>query len=122
MTISMVAITVDARDAQRVATFWSEALGRPLDQAPQPPSAFFASIGRGDPSSGAPALMFVQVPEERTVKNRVHLDYLCDGDLTAEVERLTGLGATHIHDKEEWGMRWATLADPEGNEFCVATH
>ncbi len=32
------------------------------------------------------------------------------------------LGATHVHDKEEWGFRWTTLADPEGNEFCVATH
>jgi len=33
-----------------------------------------------------------------------------------------GLGATHVHDKDEWGVRWTTLLDPEGNEFCVATH
>jgi predicted enzyme related to lactoylglutathione lyase len=32
------------------------------------------------------------------------------------------LGATVVHDKDEWGTRWTTLTDPEGNEFCVATH
>lgn len=43
-------------------------------------------------------------------------------DREADVERLVGIGATRIHDKDEWGVRWTTLADPEGNEFCVATH
>jgi len=43
-------------------------------------------------------------------------------DRAAEVERLVELGATHVHDKDEWNTRWTTLTDPEGNEFCVATH
>jgi predicted enzyme related to lactoylglutathione lyase len=43
-------------------------------------------------------------------------------DRAAEVERLIGLGATLVHEMHEYGMVWTTLADPEGNEFCVATH
>ena len=40
----------------------------------------------------------------------------------AEVSRLVALGATRVHDKDEWGIQWTTLADPEGNEFCIAEH
>lgn len=64
-------------------------------------------------------MMFIQVPEEKSVKNRVHLDNTDDRE--AEVARLISLGAAHIHDKTEWGMTWTTLADPEGNEFCVGS-
>ncbi len=63
--------------------------------------------------------MFLKVPEGKTVKNRVHLDLHAD-DPEAEVTRLLGLGASHVHEKKEWGSQWTTLADPEGNEFCVA--
>ena len=66
-------------------------------------------------------MMFIGVPEAKEVKNRVHLDLHAD-DRAAEVERLIALGATHVHDKDEWGISWTTLADPEGNEFCVAAH
>jgi predicted enzyme related to lactoylglutathione lyase len=54
-------------------------------------------------------------------KNRVHLVLHAD-DRAAEVERLVSLGATIVHDKDEWNVRWTTLTDPQGNEFCVATH
>ena len=40
---------------------------------------------------------------------------------SAEVARVIALGATHIHNKDEYGMQWTTLADPEGNEFCIGT-
>ena len=66
-------------------------------------------------------MMFIAVPEAKSVKNRVHLDLDAD-DREAEVRRLIELGATHIHDKDEWGISWTTLADPEGNEFCVGQH
>ena len=66
-----------------------------------------------------PTMMFIGVPEPRTVKNRVHLD-LVTSDREAEVERLVGLGATRLADHDEWGHVWTTLADPAGNEFCVA--
>ncbi len=63
--------------------------------------------------------MFIQVPEAKTVKNRVH-PHLTAADREAEVERLPGFGARRLHDKDEWGMSGTTLADPEGKELCVA--
>jgi hypothetical protein len=42
-------------------------------------------------------------------------------DQGAEVARVIALGATHIHDKDEYDMHWTTLADHEGNEFCIGT-
>ncbi|MEE9415250.1 MAG: VOC family protein [Acidimicrobiales bacterium] len=120
MTLSVAAITFDCHDARKVAEFWSAAFDQPIDLEP-PASQFFASIGRSNPDGSGPQMMFINVSESKAIKNRVHLDLQAD-DRAAEVERLTSLGATHIHDKEEWGMSWTTLADPEGNEFCVATH
>ncbi|MGL5850187.1 MAG: VOC family protein [Phycicoccus sp.] len=116
MALTPKAATFDCSDALVVARFWSEVVGRPLDAAPAPPSSFFASIGLADESRLA--LMFIQVPEDKTVKNRMHLDFDAE-DVGAEVERVVALGATHLHDKAEFGMSWTTLADPEGNEFCI---
>ena len=81
-------------------------------------SSFFASIGLTD--STRIAYMFIQVPEGKTVKNRVHLDLDAD-DVESEVTRAIALGATRIHEKDEFGMHWTTLADPEGNEFCIGS-
>ena len=119
MSLRLKAVTIDCADAQVVAKFWSELLDRPLDTKPMPPSSFFASIGMGDPNPNG--FMFIQVPEGKAAKNRVHLDFESD-DIASEVARLIALGATHIHDKSEFGMTWATLADPEGNEFCIGSH
>ncbi|MFK8023686.1 MAG: VOC family protein [Ilumatobacter sp.] len=122
MSLGIAAITFDCRHAGDLATFWSDALGREIDPSPEgAPPQFFASIGRIDPVPGVPAMMFIAVPEGKTIKNRVHLD-LDANDREQEVDRLVGLGATVVHDKEEWGVRWTTMADPEGNEFCVASH
>ncbi len=67
----------------------------------------------------APALVFVTVPEGKTVKNRLHLDLRpVDCSHGAEVERLIGLGARRA-DVGQGTQPWAVLADPEGNEFCV---
>ncbi|MEM9131128.1 MAG: VOC family protein [Actinomycetota bacterium] len=115
--ISLAAITLDCADAIAIAEFWSSVLGRPVDQGPPAPNPFFTRILADD---GGPMLMFIQVPEAKSVKNRVHLDFDAD-DREAEVARLIELGATHIHDKTEDGMTWTTLADPEGNEFCVGS-
>ncbi len=119
MSLHVAAVTFDCSNALTLAGFWSAAVGRPLDdQGEMAASEFFARIPGGD---GDPMMMFIQVPEGKTVKNRVHLDMHSD-DRAAEVERLVGLGATVVHEKHEYGMVWTTLADPEGNEFCVATH
>jgi predicted enzyme related to lactoylglutathione lyase len=121
MSLGIAAITFDCENAQTLAAFWAEALGRPVDPDDGDTGIFFASIGRTNPTPGAPALMFIKVPEGKTVKNRTHLDLDAE-DRAAEVERLVALGASVVHDKDEWGVRWTTLTDPEGNEFCVATH
>jgi predicted enzyme related to lactoylglutathione lyase len=115
MSLTHKAVTFDCADATALSQFWSAVLGRPIDPDPAP---FFASIGLGD--SSRIAYMFIQVPEGKTAKNRVHLDLDAD-DVAGEVARVISLGATHIHDKDEYGMRWTTLADPEGNEFCIGT-
>ena len=55
------------------------------------------------------------------MKNRVHLDlHVGEDRREAEVERLTGLGASRLWDGQQGPHRWVTMADPEGNEFCVA--
>lgn len=121
MTLKIAAVTFDCEHATELATFWSAALDRPIDPSDAQTAPYFASIGRENPTPGDPVLMFIAVPEPKTVKNRTHLDLDCD-DREAEVERLVGLGATLVHEKNEWGVHWTTLLDPAGNEFCVAAH
>ena len=65
-----------------------------------------------------PDLVFYLVPEDKVVKNRLHLD-LRPSDQVAEVERLIGLGATRVDIGQRPECTWVVLADPEGNEFCV---
>ncbi|MBK5222197.1 MAG: VOC family protein [Acidimicrobiia bacterium] len=116
MTIHVHAITLDATDAAALAGFWSTALGQPVDPDASP---FFASINLTDESPGARRWMFIQVPEGKRAKSRMHVDFTAD-DREAEVERLVGLGATRVADFDEHGIRWTTLTDPEGNEFDIA--
>ncbi len=92
MTLDVASITFDCADALAVATFWSQVLGQPIDEPSSPgepaASKFFASIGR-NPSDGAgtgPRMMFIAVPEPKSVKYRVHLD-LAAGDRARRVER-----------------------------------
>ena len=75
-----------------------------------------AAVLPSDLVSASPRLVFHQVPEDKIVKNRVHLD-LSTTDLDAETERLEHLGATIMRDVAEPGYHWITMADPEGNEF-----
>ena len=67
------------------------------------------------------SLLFLPVPEGKVVKNRMHLDLLPTArSRDEEVERLLGIGATLVEDhRKADGAGWVTLADPEGNEFCV---
>ena len=64
-----------------------------------------------------PGLIFGSVPEQKTIKNRLHLDFRPD-DQAAEVDRLLALGARRV-DIGQGEQPWVVLADPEGNEFCV---
>ncbi|OHV04967.1 VOC family protein [Mycobacterium talmoniae] len=110
MHITLYAVTFDCADADKLARFWSELLRRPLDDGA---TAEFASIGMSG-EQDAPHLVFVQVPEAKQVKNRVHVDLVAH-DFGAAVERAVGLGATRLADR----YRWTTLTDPEGNEFDI---
>jgi hypothetical protein len=117
VTLQLANITFDCDDALIVGRFWSAVLDRPLDPEP---SEHFASIGLGDTTDTT--WLFAGVPESKTAKNRVHLDLAVarGGDAVAEIDRLIGLGAKRVADKDEWGHSWTVLQDPEGNEFCVS--
>ncbi len=66
-------------------------------------------------------MLFQQVPEGKTVKNRLHLDIRTGPDETdTVVAALARRGATELHRGQEGPHRWVTMTDPEGNEFCVS--
>jgi Glyoxalase-like domain len=70
--------------------------------------------------SGRSRVLFQQVPEGKTVKNRLHLDVRTGPDsVEGVVARLAGRGATELYRAQEGPHEWVTMADPEGNEFCV---
>lgn len=120
MTAS-IEVTIDALDAQAVASWWADALGygRIYDRSPYvvlaPPVT--------DPR---PRLVIQQVEEVVPGKTPLHLDLRVD-DPDAEVDRLTGLGATvaWVVDETDAGFthegtsRWTTMTDPWGTLFCV---
>jgi hypothetical protein len=65
-------------------------------------------------------VLFIQVPEAKSVKNRIHFDLRpTDRTRDAEVERLRGIGAIELADLRHDDGGWVVFADPEGNEFCV---
>jgi hypothetical protein len=126
MAVTIASVTVDCTDALTVARFWSAALERPLDPDASSDFAAIGFVGRRDTAgwamaehAGESTWMFVKVPEAKTAKNRIHLD-VAAADPESEVDRLVGLGATRVRDVEEYGYLWTVMADPEGNEFCVA--
>ena len=108
-------VTFDVRDAAALAGFWAEVIGRPVEPEA---NEYFARI---DGDGAGPNLLFIQVPEDKSGKNRVHIDLDAE-DLGAARERLQGLGAVFVHEKDEYGLQWLTFRDPEGNEFCVGSH
>ncbi len=113
-------VNFDAHDPYSIGSFWAEAFDSSLQDDDEP----------GDPAAmvlvqtvagGGLGLLFEQVPDDKVVKNRVHLD-LWPTDRTRDemVEHLAGIGATVVADRR-WpdGTGWVVMADPEGNEFCV---
>ncbi|MET0490060.1 MAG: VOC family protein [Acidimicrobiales bacterium] len=116
MTAIVRTFTFDTLDPYAQAQFWSQVLGTGLDpeDAPGDPAA---TVSLGD---GRPPLLFEQVPDAKSVKNRLHLDLEPQQPRDHEVDRLLGIGATPVDDRRRTdGTGWVVLADPEGNEFCV---
>ncbi|MFD7156479.1 VOC family protein [Kribbella sp. NPDC059898] len=110
-------ITIDAANPYELARFWSTVTGWPLGDGDEPGDDEVLVVAP-DP---VPGLLFIAVPEGKTVKNRVHLDWgPTERTRDAEVERIAGLGGTiHEDHRRPDGRGWVTMKDPEGNEFCV---
>ena len=120
MSTRLVHLVADAADPSGLARFWSQALGWQV-AAEEPGEVVVWPPGYDYPDPAALPLVFVPVPEPKTVKNRVHLDLHVGADARAEtVGRLKGLGATVLWEGSQGPNSWVTMADPELNEFCVA--
>ena len=108
-----IEFTLDCTDLDRMARFWQSAAGLVLDGIIE--GRYVSLSGQGI------ALTLQRVAEPKAVKNRMHPDLLVD-DVEGEVHRLEALGASRLTAaaQQEFGQTWFVLADPEGNEFCVA--
>ena len=144
-TVHAVQVTFDAHDPAGLSRFWCAALGYELDPPPAGFDTWDAALEAfgvpadqrnsasacHDPTGAGPRLFFQQVPEDKSAKNRVHLDVRAAPGLTgeermaaleAECTRLTALGATRLERHEPappMSHGFIVLADPEGNEFCL---
>ena len=116
LSLSFAALTIDCADPAALADFWGEALGRPVSTGAV---AGDMAVDATDPVSG-PRLIFHEVPESQTLKNRLRPILLTDR-YEEEIQRLTGLGATAVNETNLPAGRWTTFADPEGNELDLVT-
>ena len=111
MSLEWEQTVVDAHDPVALGRWWAEALGWVVVDDDSEEFEIRSSPER------LPGLLFIRVDDPKVVKDRLHLDFRGD-NRDAEVERLLGLGATHV-DIGQGEQTWVVLADPEGNEFCV---
>jgi hypothetical protein len=138
-----VQVVVDCADPHPLADWWAEALGWQVE--PQDADFIRSMVDQGfateaettthrgalvwatgaailhpDGTDRAPRILFVQVPEPKTVKNRVHLDLRSTAEPSdAERERLLALGAIELWRGQQGPNAWVVLTDPEGNELCL---
>ena len=121
MTTFIAHTTVDARNAYELSEWWKPVLGY-VDLADDPNEPGHVECLIRDPESGH-RLLFIEVPDEKVVKNRLHLDLRPRAATRdEELETLLAHGATVVADRRGIhgpGSGWVTLADPEGNEFCL---
>ena len=117
MSIRIQCLCIDSQDPERLATFWASALG--WRKTHEDDSEVVLEPPSGSPEDGVvPDLVFLKVPEGKTVKNRLHLDLRPD-DQASEVARLEALGARRVDVGQGASVSWVVLADPDGNEFDV---
>ena len=117
VTVRWQCVCVDSAEPRAIAPFWAQVLGwrttydTPDEVVLEPPE--------GSPEDGvAPDILFLRVPEPKTVKNRLHIDLRPD-DQAAEVARIEALGGRRVSVGQGDDVSWVVLADPDGNEFCV---
>ncbi|XVU23946.1 VOC family protein [Actinoplanes sp. CA-054009] len=119
MTSYVSHTTVDCADAYALSRWWQAVLAYSEDpDDPNEPGHEECMIYSADRRH---RLLFIEVPDAKRVKNRIHLDLRpTEGTRDAELARLTALGATVVADRRHPdGTGWVVLADPEGNEFCI---
>ena len=121
MTSFVSHTTVDCTNAYELSEWWKQLLGYvDVDGDPNLPGHEECMVL--DPGSGH-RILFIEVPEPKAVKNRLHLDLRPrSGSRDEEVERVRALGATEVADHRGQygpGTGWVVMADPEGNEFCI---
>lgn len=116
---SILNVTFDCVDAASLARFWSEVTGWPCSRQEVPGNPYWVV---GDPDGSAtPRLVFVNVPERKATKNRLHIDLAPrGGSQRDELARIESLGARIVDDRrhlEPGG--WVVMEDLEGNELCL---
>jgi len=111
-----VQVVLDVSNIEHAATFWGALLG----EEPGPPRANgqYVTVGA---LAGTTWLVLQRVPEGKTVKNRVHFDFTVT-DVDAAVNRILALGGGIVREVREGGGHFVTMADPDGNEFCLAAY
>jgi glyoxalase superfamily protein len=135
-----IQITFDCWNVHVQAAWWAERLGYQLEDVHEVVQglldqgvltaddiitvngrlAFATAAAAHDPEGKAPRMYFQAVEEKKVVKNRMHLDIARGGrELEAAVEDWVAAGASLVNYGEHPGERWAVMADPEGNEFCL---
>lgn len=118
MHSAILNVTFDCKDAAFLAQFWSGVTRWPVSKVDMPGNPFWL-VAR--PDDEGVHLVFVEVPEAKTLKNRVHLDLRPqEGSQADELARLEALGAVVLDDRRTATPGgWIMMADPEGNEFCL---
>jgi hypothetical protein len=137
MTAVSWQLVVDARDPHALADFWAAALEAEVEDNEELIEGLLAAgyaqasdtlRHRGRLSwsdltavrGAGPRILLQRVPEDKTVKNRLHLDLNVGPErMRAEVDRLVALGATEVREWRVPGGHWIAMTDPEGNEFDV---
>lgn len=106
-------VTVNTTDALALGTWWAQRTG---GEVVQDNEGWFVVVQLPWPG---PGLAFQKVEDPTPGRNRLHLDLVSD-DLDAEVSALVAAGAATVAERSMGDFRWVTLADPDGNEFCVS--
>lgn len=113
MTLSFGQISFDSTDPLPLAQWWADQVGGKIVAENE---GWFVVVA----TEKRPWLAFQKVEDPTPGKNRIHLDF-GSNDPKADVERLIAAGASHVADHDMGGFAWTVLADPEGNQFCVAS-
>ena len=123
MASKFTELIVDCHEPKRVAEFWCEVLTyRITDEDPTGVeiAGWDTHAMREAAGPVPPTIVFVPVPEGKTIKNRLHIDVNpADRDQDEEVARLEALGARRVDVGQGPDVSWVVLSDVEGNEFCV---